>query len=136
MEYYGFMKNILIGGAFVLIGIAGAWWYISSSQQAAPAQTSETPAVAATTTKTFDLVVENRAIISGPTTLSVNEGDTVTINITVDEDEELHLHGYDKSIELEKGVPGSLTFEATASGRFPFELEHSKTDLGAVEVAP
>ncbi|MDP3645492.1 MAG: cupredoxin domain-containing protein [bacterium] len=86
--------------------------------------------------KTFTLVVQNRTLVSGPSTLIVKQGDQVTINITVDEDEELHVHGYDISVDLEKGKQGSLTFTASASGRFPFELEHSKTELGALEVQP
>jgi len=64
------------------------------------------------------------------------QGDNVTINITVDEDEELHLHGYDVHTDLQKGIPGSLSLVASSSGRFPFELEHSSTELGALEVQP
>jgi plastocyanin len=86
--------------------------------------------------KTFDLVVKNRKLVSGPSVLSVNQGDMVSIQITVDENEELHLHGYNLHIDLEKGIPGSLSFLASASGRFPYELEHSSTEIGALEVQP
>lgn len=87
--------------------------------------------------KTFDLTVTGRKIVSGSPTLTVNQGDTVTINITdTDEGEELHLHGYDKMAEFKKGEKATITFVASASGRFPFELENSKTDLGALEVLP
>jgi hypothetical protein len=85
--------------------------------------------------KTFDLVVENHTLVSGPSTLVVKQGDTVTINITVDESEELHLHGYDFTADLPTGK-GSLTFEASVSGRFPYELEQSKIEIGALEVQP
>ncbi len=87
-------------------------------------------------TTTFALTIENREITDGPTLLRVDEGETVIINVTADEREELHLHGYDRSVDLEPGVPSSLTFVADASGRFPFELEISKTELGAIEVMP
>jgi plastocyanin len=86
--------------------------------------------------KVFTLVVKDRALVSGPATLEATAGDTVTIKITVDEDEELHLHGYDKHVDLTKGVPGELTFTANLTGRFPYELEHSSTEIGTLEVAP
>ena len=86
--------------------------------------------------KIFEMVVKARKIVSGRGDLKANEGDQVTIKITVDEPEELHIHGYDKSVELEKDVLGELSFIATLTGRFPFELENSKTELGALEVLP
>lgn len=89
------------------------------------------------TAKTFDLMISGRKVTSGPSTLSVMQGDTVTITVMdMDEDEELHVHGYNKSVEFKKGEKVTLTFTASASGRFPIELEGSKTDLGALEVAP
>lgn len=60
----------------------------------------------------------------------------VRITITADEDEEFHVHGYDESVQLTAGEPAELTFMAGASGRFPIELEESKTELGALEVQP
>jgi hypothetical protein len=56
--------------------------------------------------------------------------------VTNDADEELHVHAYDNSVELKAGEPGEITFIASASGRFPFELERSKTDIGAISVMP
>jgi hypothetical protein len=86
--------------------------------------------------KTFDLVVQKRKLVAGPSALSVTQNDNVTIKITVDEDEELHLHGYNLHIDLQKGEPGELSFVASSSGRFPYELEHSSTEIGALEVQP
>lgn len=88
------------------------------------------------TVKTFELVIKNKKITSGPETLQVNEGDDVSITVTSDIEEEFHLHGYDNSVELEKDKPAILSFKATLSGRFAFELEKSKTDIGVIEVLP
>lgn len=88
------------------------------------------------TKKTFDLVIKNKKIISGGETLQATQGDEVTINITSDEPEEFHVHAYDKSVELEADKQATLTFTANISGRFPFELEKSKTEVGALEVQP
>src|SRR5258707_9662025 len=66
-----------------------------------PSTESTTSAQPSTNAKTFDLVVKDKKLVSGPDTLTVIEGDQVTINITSDNKEEFHLHGYDKSVDLE-----------------------------------
>jgi len=66
----------------------------------------------------------------------VNQGDEITIKITSDEAEEFHVHAYDNSVELEPNKQATLTFTTNLSGRFPFELEKSKTEIGALEVQP
>lgn len=89
-----------------------------------------------TTKKTFNLVIQNKKIVSGGETLQATQGDEITINITSDEAEEFHVHAYDNSVELEPNKQATLTFTANLSGRFPFELENSKTEIGVLEVQP
>ena len=124
--------NYVLGLIGLVLIVGGIWWWQTSS--AMPASSVTTPVGAAE--KNFPLTIANKKITSGMTTLSVNKGDSVTLSILCDEDEELHLHGYDVSADLTANVPATLTFIASTSGRFPFELEHSKTELGAVEVNP
>jgi plastocyanin len=88
------------------------------------------------TKKTFNAVIKNNQLVSGGGTLPVTQGDEVTITITSDTPDSLHLHGYDKSVNLEKNKPASLTFTANLSGRFEYELEDSQLSLGALEVQP
>lgn len=89
-------------------------------------------------TKSFTLVIADGKITEGPQILAVTHGDIVEITITntTDDAEEIHVHGYNHSVELVKDTPATLSFMATASGRFPFELEKQKIDLGAIEVTP
>ena len=117
----------LVVGILVLLGL----FFVLK-----PKSTTPQPITITKSTKNFDLVVKNKKLASGSANLKVTEGDQVTINITNDEDEELHLHGYDKSVDLETSKSAQLTFTANLTGRFPFELEHSKTELGALEVQP
>lgn len=84
----------------------------------------------------FELVIKDKRLVSGPETLKVTEGDTVTIKIISDEDEEFHIHGYDNSVDLEKDRQAEVTFTANLTGRFVYELENSKVDIGALEVSP
>ncbi len=129
----------LIVGLVVLVGL----FYLlkpksNSTPITTPNPSSESTSSAQTNSqvKTFDLVVKNKKLVSGPDTLKVTQGDQVSINITSDEPEELHLHGYDKSVPLEASKAAQLTFTANLTGRFPYELEHSKTEIGALEVQP
>ncbi|HSX31710.1 MAG TPA: hypothetical protein VLF43_00470 [Candidatus Saccharimonadales bacterium] len=96
-----------------------------------PESTSE-----ASTIKEFVLVVKNRKLVEGTDSPLVKKNDTVTIRIKVDEPEELHIHGYDLALNLEKNKQASITFVADKTGNFPYELEHSKTDLGSLQVQP
>ena len=86
--------------------------------------------------KSFSLEIKDKKIVTGLTTLKVSEGNNVTIKITNDETEEFHLHGYDRSVDLVPNTETELTFTANLTGRFIFELENSKTELGALEVQP
>lgn len=116
--------KIILYGVIALVIVSGLFWAFKPDSETAPL-----PGV-------FTLVVKNKARVSGPETLTVKQGDTVTIRITSDVPEELHLHGYDKSVDLEKDVQAELVFVADITGRFPYELEKSKTEIGALEVLP
>lgn len=132
------MNTKTVGGMIIVLAILGiAGYYLLGKPQSAPSAASVSNAATdATTTKEFTLKVQNRTLVEGSGQLTVNQGDTVMIHITVDEAEELHLHGYDKHIDLEPNQEGTLTLVADTSGHFPFELEHSKTELGALDVLP
>jgi hypothetical protein len=99
------------------------------SAVAAPADVPPSP-------KVFELTVANGRLVAGPAVLSVTVGDTVTIGLVADAAEELHLHGYDRKVNLIAGVRAALQFTADRSGRFPYELEHAKKQIGVVEVHP
>lgn len=131
--------------AVIAVLVLGGLFFLFKPKQQVPAPQTTTTTIEQTTTpsptpqskvKTFELVVKGKKLVSGLETITVNEGDEVLIKVTSDEAEEFHLHGYDKSVDLEKDIPAELTFTANLTGRFVFELEQSKTDLGAVEVQP
>lgn len=103
---------------------------ITETQQAAVNPTPEANA------KTFELVIRSKELAFGSSVIKVNEGDEVTLKITSDEEEELHIHAYDNFVELVPNEQATLTFMAKISGRFPFELEKSKVELGVIEVQP
>lgn len=103
---------------------------------AASPSAQASPQVSPMTEKIFNIIIKNKKLSEGPETIIVMEGDTVTLRVTSDIADELHLHGYDKSIDLEKGKEATLTFVASLTGRFVYELEDSKAEIGAIEVQP
>ncbi|MGL5825448.1 MAG: cupredoxin domain-containing protein [Nocardioides sp.] len=80
------------------------------------------------------VTVADGAVTPEPDTVDVALNDTVTIEVTSDVAEEIHVHGYDKLIELEPNTTGSLTITADIPGRFEVELEQSATLLFEMEV--
>ena len=125
----------LLGGLF--------YWFLPVAEEPAPPPAPVVapaapapPPVVMVQPYVFDLVIKGRHLVSGPQTLQVPQGAEVTLRVTVDEAEELHLHGYNLKLDLKAGEPGVLRFTADKSGRFEYELEHSRTELGALEVQP
>ena len=45
------------------------------------------------------------------------------LQVVADTADEVHLHGYDKKVDLVKGKPANLTFKADVPGIFEVELE-------------
>ncbi len=133
---YIFIGALLLAGLFLFVKSQNKTAQDSMMQSSANPVQASTNSGQVAHTKTFELEVKNRKLVSGSDSLQVNQGDNVTIKITVDEDDELHLHGYDKSVDLTANQPDELNFVANVTGRFPYELEHSKTELGALEVLP
>lgn len=125
-------QNIIIVLGFVFI-VSGVWYMVSHREN-----TSRITAdvVKEQSVKEFFFKVVEGKLILGPELMTVNKGSIVSIKILSDEAEELHVHGYDKSLEFEPNAEAELRFTADVAGRFPVELENSKTDITTLEVLP
>ena len=67
--------------------------------------------------------------ISGGGRKTVKLGTTVRIQVVSDAKDELHLHGYDRKVDLVAGRPATLTFVADVPGIFEVELESRSLKL-------
>ncbi len=72
--------------------------------------------------RTFELEIQDQALVQGESVLRVNQDDMVTIVVASDEHVSFHLHGYDIEKEAERGAPATLAFTANATGSFPFTI--------------
>jgi hypothetical protein len=60
----------------------------------------------------------------------------VAIVVGSDVADEVHLHGYDKMIDVAPGKPARLAFVASIPGRFEVELEDRGLQVADIEVRP
>lgn len=66
--------------------------------------------------------IEQGQRVAGPALIRIPQGATVLLHFASDRDGELHLHGYDKHVQLLAGKVVTLKFKAEHSGRFEYEL--------------
>lgn len=73
----------------------------------------------------IEISVSQGVVSPDSSQVSVPLGNGVRLLITSDVTEEVHVHGYDLTLDVAKGVPGELTFVADVPGSFEVELEQS-----------
>lgn len=105
-----------------------------------PVATTTAPAPAPTPTTTgpetvgVAIAVAAGRPVDGIQRVTVSKGDLVRIEVSGAPGEEVHLHGYDKALELGADGAGTLAFEATLQGVFELELEHAGVQVGELTV--
>ena len=75
--------------------------------------------------RTFSLAISQGQVAANNRTIKVLEGDLVELQWIADEKLTLHLHGYDVTLELMAGEPGTMGFTAHAAGRYPVAIHRS-----------
>ena len=96
--------------------------------------------------KIFALDIIRGAVPAPQRLLKVEKGDALKLRVTSDTPGELHLHGYRLSAKLAPGQAAELSFNAYATGRYPFEWHaanapagggpHRGTPFATLEVRP
>jgi hypothetical protein len=74
---------------------------------------------------TLNVAVANGKVNPSGATIKAKAGQTVLITAVSDTEDELHVHGYDKELELKPGKPTSVTFKADVKGTFEVETHES-----------
>jgi hypothetical protein len=87
-------------------------------------KTSSTPA--STADVTVDVSIAGGKISAGgQAVVKAKPGQTVRINARSDVPESLHVHGYDKTLDLKPGKPASVEFTTSTKGIFEVETHDS-----------
>ncbi|MFN0282197.1 MAG: hypothetical protein ACKVZ6_09535 [Kineosporiaceae bacterium] len=103
----------------------------TTSPTASPAPTSATPSAQG---QVVEISVAGGSVTGPKGRVKVDRGSTVTLRVTSDVADEVHLHGYDKSVDVEKGGTATLTFTAGVAGVFEVELEGERLQLVQLQV--
>lgn len=69
-------------------------------------------------------------------TIKVDKGDTVYFRAKSSTADELHIHGYDKYVELPAGKTVNYKFKADIDGIYEIELHGSGEKLAVLKVSP
>ena len=68
--------------------------------------------------------------------LRVDEGETVRFRARSAQDEEIHVHGYDRYVDLPAGKTVTESFKASITGIFEIELHGSGEQIAELRVDP
>ncbi len=103
----------------------------ATAPSTSPAPTSATPSAQG---QVVEISVAGGSVTGPKGRVKVDRGSTVTLRVTSDVADEVHLHGYDKSVDVEKGGTATLTFTAGVAGVFEVELEGERLQLVQLQV--
>jgi heme/copper-type cytochrome/quinol oxidase subunit 2 len=117
------------------LGLAGC----SSGGDEGSAQASRTTAAsgtteAASTARTVQIRVTGDQVETAERRVKVPLGSEVRLEVTADRADEIHLHGYDRKVDIEPGTPAVLEFQADTPGVFEVELEEAALKLVELQV--
>ena len=87
-------------------------------------------------TKTLRIVFKDGKVVGGLQQTTFSKGDHVVLVVSSDIADEVHLHGYDKHVDVTPGKPARLAFVASLPGRFIAELESRGIQIADLEVRP
>jgi hypothetical protein len=90
------------------------------------------------TRRELDLDVRGGALPADKQLIHADQGDDILLRWSADEPITIHLHGYDIEKDLKPGAVTTMSFVATATGRFPITRHGhgEETPLAYLEVHP
>lgn len=89
--------------------------------------------------RVIDIRIKNGRVISPKETIRVSQGDVVELHWTSDTRVRLHIHGYDRELDVRPGKTAKIVIRARVAGRFPIERHgggHGEDTLTYLEVYP
>ena len=111
----------------------------SATSAPAPATNAEPSRVTSTTlaapVRTIEVVLARGQVQGGRRTEKVQLGEGVRIRAVSDVAEELHVHTYDRRVDLQPAQAAEVVFTADIPGRHEVEFEKSHRQALTLEVA-
>jgi hypothetical protein len=85
---------------------------------------------------TVRIVYRDGQVVGGLKRATVKKGEKVVLVVRSDVADHVHLHGYDKFVDVAAGTVARLAFVASLPGRFEVELEDRGLQIADIEVRP
>jgi len=96
---------------------------------------STTVAGGSATATVVGVTVRGGSVVDGAARQKVGLNKTVTIRVMSDAADEVHVHGYNKMVDVAAGRTAEVTFVANIPGVFEVEFEKSHKLLFTMEVS-
>jgi len=123
----------LAGARTVLAGCSGGST-TATQTSTAPSTTPASSAAAQPAVTRVELRFAGGSVVGGVGRRAVPLGGTVDLVVSSDVADEVHLHGYDKKVDVPAGGSATLSFVANVSGVFEVELHGVDKLLTRLEV--
>lgn len=95
-----------------------------------PAETGHAPVL----THKISLRIVDRRLAKGPEELNAFVGDTAHISVMSNSALSIHLHGYERHLDVQADVPSELIVPLVNSGRFELEVHEADGQFGHLAV--
>lgn len=122
------------------------WWLVApvlavalaacggGDQDQATATTAAGSGATAAGAQTVQIMVNGSDVQTAERRVKVPLDGKVRLEVTADRADEVHLHGYDRKVDIEPGTPAVLEFTADVPGVFEVELEDAGLKLVELQV--
>jgi hypothetical protein len=80
--------------------------------------------------------IRDQAPVGEPKTIEYSSGETIRLRFTSNKAVEVHIHGYDKYVNVRPGSSATTRFKANAEGIFELEEHATGNLLAKLEVRP
>jgi plastocyanin len=107
----------------------------AGTASAAPSPAAPSPATPSGDVVEIRVTVADGKVSPRPSVHKVRLGQTVRLVVTIDQADQVHVHGYDKELEVAAGRPVTLEFRADQAGSFEVETHESELRLLRLQVS-
>lgn len=135
MHTKAFARTTAVLATLLLTAACGAGSPAPSAAPATAALTASPAASPTTVAQVITLTVRNGKVTGDTGRVKVRLGSVVQLVVTSDVADEVHVHTYDKHMDLTVDQPGTLTFTAGIPAIVEIELESRKLLLTRLEVS-
>jgi hypothetical protein len=108
-----------------------------ATASAAPPSSATSPSAAATPSAavtTIEIQLKDGKVSPNGDRVDLTEGEQFVLDITSDRDDEVHVHGFDKEIEVSAGQHLQVPMTADRTGRFEVESHHPELLIVVLQI--